>query len=144
MKDQINKDFITAMKARDRQKANALKMLRAAIKQVEIDERKELGDTEVEKILRSELKKRKEAVEQYKSAGRDDLVSGESFEAELIESYLPELMSREDVEKEVENVLLDVAEGANFGQVMGKCMAVLKGKADGKLVQEVVKEKMKG
>ena len=143
MKDLINKDFISAMKAKDRQKADALKMLRAAIKQVEIDTRAELSDSDVEKILRSELKKRNDAIEQYQSAGRKDLVDGEQYEANLIESYLPALMSREEVEAEVEKIVANLPNGTAFGVVMGKAMGVLKGKADGKVVQDVVKEKLR-
>ncbi len=140
LKDKIQKDFINAMKAKDKQKSEALKLLRAAIKQVEIDTKNIADDSVVEKILRSELKKRKDSIQQYSNAGRDDLVAIETYEANLIQGYLPKLMNQDEVIIEVKKILSELDDTVAFGPAMGKVMAVLKGKADGKMVQDILKK----
>ncbi len=119
-----------------------MRSLEAALKNVEIDTRKELTDDDVVKILRSELKKRQEAIELYQKGGRQDLVDKETYEASLIEHYLPAQMSREDIGKVVDQVTSQLDENANFGLVMQAVMKELAGKADGKVVNEVVREKL--
>jgi len=141
LRDTIRKDFIGAVKARDKQRSSALRNLEAALKNMEVDTRKELTDEDVVKVLRSELKKRQEAIELYKRGNRQDLVDAEQFEATLIETYLPAQMSREEIGKTVETVIASLGGTPNFGQVMQAAMRELAGKADGKLVAEVVKEK---
>jgi uncharacterized protein YqeY len=142
LRDTIRKDFLDAVKARDTQKAGALRMLEVALKQVEVDTRKTLEDTDVVKILQSELKKRKEAIELYVHGGRQDLADKEQYEADLIQAYLPALASREEIARIVDAVIADSGEAVQFGRVMQKAMAQLAGKADGKAVAEVVKEKL--
>ncbi|MGI5827571.1 MAG: GatB/YqeY domain-containing protein [Patescibacteria group bacterium] len=143
LRDTVRTDFIAAVKNRDKQRASALRNLEAALKNVEIDTRKTLTDEDVIKVLRSELKKRQEAIELYKRGNRQDLVDAEQFEADLIEKYLPAQISREDIGKTVDGILANLGDNPQFGQVMQAAMRELAGKADGKLVSEVVKEKVK-
>lgn len=142
IRDQIKNDLITAMKARDSRKVQALRFLESAIKQVEVDQRKELSDQDVIKILRSELKKRQESVAIYTKAGRDDLRDNEQFEVDLINSYLPQQMVEAEIEKIVNEVLASLGENHNFGQVMQEVMKKTAGQADGKMVSQVVKQKL--
>jgi uncharacterized protein len=145
LSDQIHIDYITAFKAKDKQKSLALNTLVAAIKNAEIDKRdvdkrEGLSDEEVVKVLRSELKKREEAIELYQKGNRPELAAGESFEATLIKTYLPAQMSAEEISKIVADVKAELGSIANFGQIMQSVMKKLAGKADGKLVAEIVKQ----
>lgn len=139
LKDTLTDEMKTAMRARDMQRLGVIRMMIAAIKNEEID-KGELSDEAAIAVIQSERKKMRDAVDQFKSAGRDDLVEEETAKLAVIEEFLPAEMSREEVEKVVDEVL---ASGANdFGKVMGQVMGRLKGQADGKLVQAVVKEKL--
>jgi len=142
LRSQIREDFLTAFKAKQTEKADALRGIESALKQVEIDTRKQLTDEEVIKILRTEIKKREEAVELYQRGNRQDLADKETFEKELIKSYLPAQMDSAEIEKLVEQVIVQLGEAANFGLVMQKTMALASGKADGKMVAQVVKTKL--
>jgi uncharacterized protein YqeY len=128
----------TAMKARDVDRLGVLRYMISEIKNKEIDAKRELIDEEVIDLLRTEVKRRQEAIAQYESGGRADLVTKERAELAVIEGFLPQLMSREAVEAVVSEI---VASGlTDFGQVMRAAMEQLKGKADGKLVSQVVKQ----
>jgi uncharacterized protein YqeY len=141
LRQQVKQDFITAFKARDKQKADALRNLESSLKQVEIDTREELSDSDVIKILKKELKKRNESIEIYIGAGRQELADGERFEVDIIKTYLPEELDRIKIEEIVNGVISEIGEGANFGEVMKESMNRVAGNADGKLVAEIVKEK---
>lgn len=137
LKQQLQDDVKTAMKARDQVKLDTLRFVLSEIKNAEIDAHSELSDEEVVKVLRKEVKKRQESIEQFKQGSRADLAEAEIPKVAIIESYVPKLMSREDVQKIVDQV---VAGGSkDFGAVMGQVMAQTKGQADGKLVSELVK-----
>ena len=141
LRDQIYNDVRTAMKNQDAEKLETLRFVWAEIKNAEIDAKHELSDEEVTKLLRTEVKRRKDAIEQFQKGGRKDLAEAEKDKLQIIEGYLPELMSREDIEKVTDEV---IANGANdFGVVMGQVMGKVKGKADGKVVVEVVKDKLR-
>jgi len=142
LRNQIKQDFIDAFKARDKKKADALRGIESAVKQVEIDTRKELSDDEVVKILRGELKKRNESIEIYTKANRQDLVDNESYEASIIKSYLPAEMSREAVREIVIEAKKELGDKVDFGSLMKRVMRALAGRADGKLVAELVKQEM--
>ena len=141
LKEQINKDLKEAMKAKDTQKRDALRLLNSAFKQIEVDERKELTDEDVIKIIQKQVKQRNDSIEQYKQAGRDDLVAKEQLEIDYYKVYLPAQLSDE----ELENVLKEIIEqvGATsmkeMGKVMGLATKQLAGKADGKRINQVVK-----
>jgi len=142
LRTKIREDFLSAVKARQNSQADALRGLEAALKQVEVDTRKELSDEEVHKILRTEAKKREEAIVLYKRANRRDLIDKENFELELIKTYLPVQMVREEIERFVDQAKAELGESANFGQLMQKTMALTAGKADGKMVSEIVRSKL--
>jgi len=143
LRNQIRQDFLTAYKARETNRADALRVIESALKQIEVDTRKDLGDDDVIKILRSELKKREESIQLYKQGNRQDLADKEIYEAELIKSYLPAQMPVEEIAKLVDQAKTELGVGANFGQVMQKTMALVAGRADGKMVSEVVRTRLK-
>lgn len=137
----IEIDFKNALKEQQALKLSVLRMLKSALKNEAIAKKQaELSDEEVMAVLRRELKKRQDSILAFSSAGRNDLADQEKAEAELINVYLPALMSEEDVAKIVDSV---IASGINgFGLVMKEVMAQTKGQADGQIVQKVVKAKL--
>ncbi|MBI5959045.1 MAG: GatB/YqeY domain-containing protein [Chloroflexi bacterium] len=141
-KDQIQQDLKEAMKSGDTRRREALRLLMAAFKQVEVDKRIELSADDVLGILMVEAKKRRESVDEMTRAGRTDLADQEQYELTLIEAYLPQQLSRDKVEEMVRAAILEV--GATTPKDMGKIMQVLmprlKGQADGKLVNTIVRE----
>lgn len=138
--EKLQVDSINALKSKDKQRLSVLRMIISEVKNAQIDinaDQRELTDNDVLKVLAKELKKRKDSVEAYKSAGREDLSDAEEAEAKIISEYLPSHMSKEDVEKIVSDV---ISQGASdFGSVMKASMSKIAGRADGKLVSEVVK-----
>jgi len=141
----INQDIKSALKNRETEKTAVLRFILAQIKNKEIEKRSsggssELGDEEVIQVLQKEVKKRKEAIELFEKSGRTDLVEKESGELKYFEGYMPAELDREEVVKIVEKV---VSGGVtDFGMVMKEAMKELKGQADGKIVGEVVREKL--
>ena len=117
----------TAMKAREKERVATLRMVNAEIKRVEVDERRDLSDDDVVGILKKMVKQRQDAHTQYSSAGRSDLADKEAFEIALIEEFLPEMLSAEDLSALVEKCVADV--GASGMQDMGKVMSALKAAA---------------
>jgi uncharacterized protein YqeY len=142
LKEQLKQDTITASKAGDKQKRDILRMVQAAIKQVEVDERVTLEDEGVLKVLTKQAKQRRESIAEYTKAGRDDLVGQEEYELGVIETYLPKMLSREEIEVLAKQAVADTgaATPKDMGKVMGKLMPQVKGKADGRLVNEVVRD----
>jgi uncharacterized protein YqeY len=141
-KQQLQDDIKTAMREGDLQRRDVLRMVTAAIKQTEVDERRELDDAGVEDVLRRQAKLRRESIADYEKAGRADSVANETAELAIIESYLPQQLSRDDVATLAAKVIaeLGVTDAKGMGQVMSKLMPQLKGNADGRLVNEVVRE----
>ena len=139
-KEQIQADLTAAMKARDTEKRDALRLLTAAIKQVEVDQRKELSEEDVYTILQKEAKRREESITELENAGRD--ASSEKAELTLIESYLPKQLDRAEIEAEARNAIAEsgASTAKDTGNVMKILMPRLKNRADGKLVSEVVRE----
>jgi uncharacterized protein YqeY len=139
-KEKLNEDLKAAMKSGDGAKKDAIRFIQAAIKQVEIDTRQVLTDDQIYGILANEAKKRRDSIVEYEKVGRPDDAAKEAMELKLIESYLPEQLSREQIEKEVSAAIAE--SGATGPKDMGAVMKVLmprvKGKADGKLVNEIV------
>ena len=124
LKTTIDEATKTAMKAREKERVATLRMVNAEIKRVEVDERRELSDDDVIGILKKMVKQRQDAHSQYQSAGRDDLAEKEAFEIGLIEEFLPEMMSDDDLAALVEKCVADV--DAQGMQDMGKVMGALK------------------
>ena len=147
LKDKIVSDMTSAMKAKDAARTSTLRMVKAAIMNREKEGGGEVTDEDVMKLLRSQVKQRRDSVEQYQKAGRPELVDKETAEIAVIEGYLPQAASEAEIEQAV---IAAVAEtGATsmkeMGAVMKAAMAKLAGKnADGKLVSETVKKKLAG
>lgn len=145
LREQISNDIKDAMRAKDSAKLNALRMVQSAFKNREIEMRPDpMGEEEHIAVLKKLAKQRKESIEQYQAAKRQDLVDAETTELKLIETYLPAQMSREQVEKIVAEVI--AATGANsikaMGAVMKEVQARTSGTADNKLVSEIIKSKL--
>ena len=138
--DSIRKDMFLASKDGDSRKSDILKMVLASIKNAEITKGEALEDAEVEKILRKETKKINDSISQYTEMGRNDLVENEKLQLEVLEAYLPELMSDEEVEKAVKAKIeeLGAKDKRDMGRVMGTVMKELDGKADGGTVKRFV------
>lgn len=138
--ESLRKDMFEASKVKDTHKVDILKMAMASVKNQEVEVGKSLSDEEVLAVLRKESKKVSDSIEQFKIMGRDDLLGKEQYQLEILESYLPQLMSKDDVEKFVREKISEfgtVTEN-DMGKVMGAVMNELKGKADGRLVKDVV------
>lgn len=144
MKEQLLQDLKEAMKEKDILKKDTITMLRAAILQVEKDSQKVLTEDEMSAIVAKEVKKRKESVKEYEDAGREDIANNLKREIEILSKYLPEQLSEEEIAKMVEDAISE--SGATSPKDMGKVMSILRpktaGKADGKLVSDIVKEKL--
>jgi len=138
----IRKDMIEASKKGDVDSTNILKLAIASIKNAEIAKGDKLSDEEILKVLRKEESKIKDSIAEFTKMGRKDLIERESRQLKVISSYLPNLMSREEIEKVVSKAVADThAEGLkSMGAVMGIVMKELNGKADGSVVKEVVQE----
>ena len=137
LRQQISDQMKAAMKTRDANRLVVLRFIWSEIKNREIDLKHELNDEEVVDILRREVKRRVESIEQYKQGGRMDIVEKEQAELPVINGFLPQLMSPAEVDEVVQKVL-PTLENRDFGQVMRAVMAQVKGKADGKVVSEAV------
>ena len=138
----IKKDMIEASKKGDVDSTNILKLAISSIKNEEIAKGSKLSDEEILKVLRKEESKIKDSIAEFTKMGRKDLIERESKQLKVISSYLPKLMSREEIEKVVLKVVADThAEGLkSMGAVMSIVMKELQGKADGSTVKEVVQE----
>src|SRR5687767_5034344 len=108
LKEQLMQDLTDAMRGGDELRKSTIRMVRSAIKNTEIDRMQELDDAGVQEVLRKEIKQRRESAEEYKRGGRQDLVDRETAEAELLESYLPALMSETEIEAEVRAIISEV------------------------------------
>ncbi|MDQ7033323.1 MAG: GatB/YqeY domain-containing protein [Anaerolineae bacterium] len=131
-----------AMKSKDKQRRDTIRLLQAAFKQVVIDTRKELSTEQELELLQKEAKKRKESIKELENAGRAEQAADEQYELELIASFLPEMMSREEIEVLAKQAIADTGAESqrDMGKVMGKMMPHTKGEADGSLVSQVVRE----
>ncbi len=140
----LQSDLKEAMRSRDSIRLSTVRSLRAAIQKREIDSRssgEELTEVDVIQILQKEAKQRRESIEQFRTASRDDLVEREEAELAIIETYLPAQMGDDDLHAAVSTIVKSVGATsmADIGKVMGPAMSQLRGKADGKRVQAVVK-----
>lgn len=141
-KEQIQADLKDAMRAGDTRRREALRLLMAAFKQIEVDRRIELSEDDALAILMSEAKKRREAIAEMSGAGRTELAAQEQYELDLIESYLPRQLDRAELEPIIRQAIAEVGATTpkDMGQVMKVVMARVKGQADGKLVNTIVRE----
>ena len=144
LKDKLMEDLKDAMKNKNEVKKNTITMIRAAIKQIEVDKRVELEDNDVIDIISKEAKKRKDALAEFEKAGREDLINQTNEELAIIKAYLPEELSEEELTQIIEDTIKEV--GAETMKDMGKVMQAVKtktaGRADGKTINEIVKAKL--
>ena len=142
---QIVSDLTTAMKAQDAARTSTLRMVKAAMMNRQIEKGSELDDDDMQKLLRSLVKQRRDSIEQYEKAGRQELVDKETAEIAVIETYLPAATSQEEIEQAVAAAITETGASSmkDMGKVMKAVQAALAGKnADGRLVSEVVKAKL--
>lgn len=144
LKEQLLADLKASMKAKDTVKKSTVTMIRAAILQVEKDNKVELGDAEIQEIIAKQMKQRRDALDEFKKAERDDLIAQTEAEMRVIEAYLPKQLTREEIEAIVDETIKETgAESAkDMGKIMGALMPKVKGLADGKLVNQIVREKL--
>ena len=146
LKARINDDVKTAMRGGDARRRDALRLLLSALKQREVDERKELADADVVAVLEKMIKQRRESIVQFEKGGRQDLAQNEQFEVEIFQAYMPQALSGAEIEAAVAEAI--AAAGAKAPSDMGKVMGVLKGKlagrADMSKVSGLVKAKLAG
>jgi len=130
LKQRINEDVKTAMRSKEKERLGALRLITSALKQKEVDERIELDDTQVLAILDKMAKQIRDSISQFKNAGRDDLVEKEQFQLNLVESYLPTALSQGEIDQMIAAAVTET--GAAGMQDMGKVMAILKPKLQGR------------
>jgi len=140
----IKDDMKQAMKAKDKARLNVIRMILAAIKQIEVDERIELDNTRVIAVLDKMLKQRRESIKQFKEAGRDDLSDIEEAEVEVIQSFLPQALSDEEIDSMVLKTIAETEAKSikDMGKVMGRLKPQMIGRADMSVVSTVIKEKL--
>ena len=142
---QIVADLTASMKAQDTSRTSTLRMVKAAMMNRQIEKGSELDDDDMQKLLRSLVKQRRDSIEQYEKAGRQELVDKEKAEIDVIETYLPQAASHEEIEQAVAAAIAETGATSmkDMGKVMKATQAALAGKnADGRLVSEVVKAKL--
>jgi len=144
LKSQIQEDVKSAMRARDQRRLTALRLITAAIKQIEVDKRIEMDDEAVLAVLDKMVKQRRESVSLFEAAGRDELAAQENFELELISVYLPEPLSDEEVAQLVSQAVSDTGASSirDMGAVMNVLRAQVQGRADMKAVSNAVKAQL--
>jgi len=147
LKDQINKDLITALKAKDQAKSTLLRLINSEIKNEEIAKKKReqgLTDEETQTVIARQIKQINDSIESFKAGKREDLIKEEEQKLAILKVYLPKQMEQADVEKIVDEIIAKVKPSGpkDFGKVMGQAMGKLKGKADGKMVGAIVKKKL--
>jgi len=142
LKEQINNDIKTAMKEKNVPLRDALRLLSSAMKQIEVDERKELSDEDIIKIIQKQVKQRNDAMSQYRDAGREDLYEKEASEAAIFETYLPKQLSDEELENAIRAIIAQTGAESmkDIGRVMGAASKELGAQADGKRINECAKK----
>jgi uncharacterized protein YqeY len=141
LKIRINEDMKAAMRAKEKERLGTIRLILAAIKQREVDERIELDDTQVLAVLDKMVKQRRDSIEQYMNAGREELADKERFELDLIQGYMPAALSEAELDAIIKEVV--VALGASSMQDMGRVMAELKPKIQGRADMGQVSQKVK-
>ena len=141
LKERLSADFKEALKTKDATRKNAVNMARAAIKQYEVDHREELDDEGVQEVTAKQVKMRKDALADFEKAGRTDLLDVYKAEIDVLQAYLPEQLSEDEVRSIVTKAMEEAGiapEKKNMGMIMKTVMPLLKGKADGGVVKKVV------
>jgi uncharacterized protein YqeY len=144
LKDRIQQDVKDAMRAKEKARLGAIRLITAAIKQREVDERIELDDAQITAVLDKMAKQRRESISQFEKAGRDDLIAQEVMELDIIQSYLPEQLGEDEINALIDNAIQ--ATGAisikDMGKVMGQLKPKLQGRADMGAVSALIKARL--
>ena len=139
---QIESDYEQAFKARKQGEVSTLRLLLAALKNERIEKRVDLDEQDIIRVIKREIKKRKEAIEDYEKGNRMDLSTREKEEVLILERYMPAQMTADDIRIKVKEILAKLEDKDNVGKLIGKVMAELKGLADGNVVRKIVEEEL--
>lgn len=144
LEERLNEEMKLAMKSNDKLRLSTIRMIRSAIKNREIELRKKLDDEEIYKVLQGMVRKGEESIEQFQAGGRIDLVEKEKKEIEILKSFLPEQLSKEEIIRIIDETIKETQSSSikDLGKVMKSVMSKLGGKADGRLVNQLVKERL--
>ncbi|NLM96501.1 MAG: GatB/YqeY domain-containing protein [Halanaerobiaceae bacterium] len=144
LKERLLDDMKMAMKSGEKQRLSVIRMARAAIKNQEIEKRKDLDDDEIIEVLSREVKQRRDAIAEYKKAGKEDIIAGLNKEIEILSEYLPEQLSTEELENLIQELINETGASSmkDIGRVMEAIMPKVKGRADGRIVNQMVQEKL--
>lgn len=144
LQEQISAALKDAMRARDEAKMTTLRLVLTAIKKREKEARSLLDDQEVISVITSQIKQRRESIEQYRKAGREDLAQTEENELQILQGYMPEQVSEEEISNTLDEIIAEVGAASmkDMGKVMKAAMAKLAGKAEGGAINAMVKEKL--
>ena len=144
MKDRIAKDIVTAMKEKDKVTLETLRMVKGAIQMEEIKAKKELTDDDIALVIGKQIKTRKESIEEFKKGNREDLISKTTEEIKVLEKYMPEQLSIEEIDAIVTRAISELGASipSDMGKVMGKVTPLLKGKADMGVVSNLIRERL--
>ncbi len=140
----VETELMTAAKQKDKVRLSTLRLVKAALHNKEIDLHRELNETEVLQLLSSMVKQRKDSIEQFKLGGREDLVQREQQELQIIQAFMPQQLSEEELDAEIEKAIQEVSATSvkDIGKVMKVLMPKVTGKTDGKVVNERLKAKL--
>ncbi|MFB5762725.1 GatB/YqeY domain-containing protein [Paenibacillus medicaginis] len=142
LSERLNEDMKQAMKSKDKFKLSTIRMVRSTIKNLEIELKRDLDDNELLDILSREIKQRKDALQEFEKAGRDELAESNKAEIELLSQYLPVQLTEEEIKVIVQQTIQETGASskADMGKVMAALMPKVKGRADGKLVNQAVQQ----
>lgn len=144
LKEQLNEDMKQAMRAKDKNRLSAIRMVRGAVRDKEINSKVELDDDGVLEVIASQIKKRKDALEQLRKSNRDDLVDAEMEQINTLQEFLPAQLSMEEIEAAVTGAIEDLGATSmrDMGKVMGTLVPQLRGKADNSVISQIVRQKL--
>jgi len=144
LEERLNEEMKLAMKSNDKIKLSTIRMIRSAIKNREIELRKKLDDEEIIRVLQGMVRKGEESIEQFQAGGRLDLVEKERKEIEILKSFLPEQLSKEELIRIIDETIKETQSSSlkDLGKVMKSLMSKLGGRADGRIVNQLVKERL--
>ena len=145
MFDKIKSDIVISMKEKDKEKLSVLRMLKGSIQLEEINKKRSLDDEEVIQIISKQIKQRKDSINEFNKASRDDLVKQNEEEIKILQKYMPKQLSEEEINKILDDNInkLEIISIKDMGKLMKELMPILKGKADMGLVNNLIKEKLK-
>jgi len=144
LEDRLVEEMKGAMKSNDKLRLSTIRMIRSASKNREIELRKKLADEEIIKVIQGMVRKGEESIEQFEAGGRNDLVEKEKQEMEILKSFLPQAMTREEILQVIDQSIQETQASSlkDLGRVMKSVMPKIEGKADGKRVNQLVKERL--